>query len=86
MASTNGRASEIDPPTHESDMRPNADEEETNKMSIDILLGSSRLQLHYIITIIYIGGATPIVGLHCESVFGSRLWQLEGPLRPATHG
>jgi hypothetical protein len=41
-------------------------------MSIDIL-GSSRLQLHYIMTIIYLGGATPIVGLYC-SVFRPRLW------------
>jgi len=32
------------------------------------------LQLHYIMTIIYIGGATPIVGLYRETVFGSRLW------------
>jgi hypothetical protein len=60
-------------------MRPKADEEgntdeEGNKMSIDILVGSSRLQLHYIITIIYIGGAIAIVGLYCESVFGPRLW------------
>ena len=43
-------------------------------MSIDILVGSSRLQSHYIMTIINIGGATRIVGLYCESVFGSRLW------------
>ena len=74
IASTNGRTSEIDPPTHESDMRPKADEEGSNKMSIDILVGSSRLQLHYMMVIIYVGGATPIVGLYCESVFGSRLW------------
>jgi hypothetical protein len=72
IASTNERTSEIDPPTHESDMRPKADEEGSNKMSIDILggssrlqLGSSRLQLHHIMTIIYVGGATPIVGLYC---------------------
>ena len=38
-------------------------------MSIDILVGSSRLQLHYIMTIIYVGVATPIVGLYCECVF-----------------
>ena len=54
IASTNG-ASEIDPPTHESDMRPKVDEEGSNKMSIDILAGSSRLQLHYIMIIIYVG-------------------------------
>jgi len=38
-------------------------------MSIDILAGSSRLQLHYIMIIIYIG-ATPTVGRYCESVSG----------------
>src|SRR5260370_23941000 len=36
-------------------MRPKADEEGSNKMSIDILVGSSRLQLHYIMIIIYVG-------------------------------
>jgi hypothetical protein len=54
-ASTNGRTSEIDPPTHESDIRPKANEEGSNKMSIDILAGSSRLQLRYIMIIIYVG-------------------------------
>jgi hypothetical protein len=30
-------------------------------------------------TIIYVGGATPIVGLYCESDFGYRLRSLRGP-------
>ena len=47
-------------------------------MSIDILVGSSRLQFHYIMTIIYLGGATPIVGLYFESAFGPRLWVIRG--------
>jgi len=38
-------------------MRPKANEEGSNKMSIDILAGPSRLQLHYIMIIIYLGGS-----------------------------